>query len=148
MKPMPRALKLLKQLDVPDRQVEHEAVNGIPLLGKVAAGLPTDSVENYDRISLSDCFGNTDEVFALQVSGESMIEEDIRDGDYVICKRSDTARNGQLVVALTENENTTLKRFYREDSRVRLEPANKDFDPIYSEDCEVQAIAIGLVRKL
>ena len=139
-----KARKLLRQIvdtDTPE-------VSGVPLLGKVAAGLPVDTAEIPETISLGDCFGNGDDVFALEVTGSSMIDKDIRDGDYVICKRAATANNGQIVIALTDNQNTTLKRFYKEDSRIRLQPANKDFDPIYSNNCQIQAVAIGLVRKL
>jgi repressor LexA len=146
-KPTPKALKLLKS-SIANQQQDLSQSQIIPLLGKVAAGKPIEAFEDRQTLSLPDCFGGGDEIFALEVSGDSMIEEGIVDGDYVICKRADTARNGQIVVALTENENTTLKKFYREDSRIRLAPANKDYNPIYTDDCRIQAVAIGLLRKL
>jgi repressor LexA len=77
-----------------------------------------------------------------------MIDADIRNGDYVVCRRRCAAQDGQLVVAIVDNENATLKRFYKEDSRVRLEPANDNYDPIYSNDCRIEAVVVGLVRKL
>ncbi len=148
LKPTPRAQRLLKQTNINSQRQELPQAQGIPLLGKVAAGKPVDAFENRETLSLPDCFGRGDDVFALEVSGDSMIDQDICDGDYVICKKANTARNGQIVVALTDDENTTLKRFYREDSRVRLQPANKDYAPIYTDDCQVQAVAVGLLRRL
>ncbi len=148
LKPTPKAQRLLKQSATHSQQQELPQAQGIPLLGKIAAGKPVNAFENRETLSLPDCFGNNDDVFALEVSGNSMIEEGICDGDYIICRKAQTARNGQIVVALTENENTTLKKFYREKSRIRLQPANKDYDPIYTDDCRIQAVAVGLLRKL
>ncbi len=148
LKPTPKAQKLLNRTIAKHQQQQFSESHSIPLLGKVAAGSPIDAVENRETLSLPDCFGCGDDVFALEVSGDSMVEEDICDGDYVICKKANTAQNGQIVVALTDNENTTLKKFYREDSRVRLQPANKDYKPIYTDDCRIQAVAIGLLRRL
>ena len=76
-----------------------------------------------------------------------MVDDDIRDGDYVICRRSCLADDGQLVIAIVDDENATLKRFYRQKSCARLQPANDDYDPIYSDDCRIEAVVIGLVRK-
>ncbi len=86
-------------------------------------------------------------MFALQVSGESMIEEDIRPGDYVICRRTEMAQNGQVVVAVVDEGDATLKRFYQERDRVRLQPANAAFEPIYSSNCRIQGVVVGLLRK-
>lgn len=120
----------------------------IPLLGRVAAGLPIEAIENKDHLALSSHFGTSDDIFALEVKGDSMIGEDIRDGDYVICRRTSSADDGQLVVALVDNENATLKRFYKEKTRVRLQPANDNYQPIYSANCQIEAVVVGLVRKL
>jgi repressor LexA len=76
-----------------------------------------------------------------------MIEDNIFDGDYVICRHTDTAHNGQLVVALIDGEKATLKRFYKEKDRVRLQPANANYYPIYTDNCKIQAVVVGLVRK-
>ncbi|MBN2182013.1 MAG: repressor LexA [Sedimentisphaerales bacterium] len=119
----------------------------IPLAGQVAAGLPVEAVENTDSLSLNSCFGSGEDIFALEVNGQSMIGEDIQPGDYVICRRGGVAHDGQLVIAVVDEENATLKRFYKEKSRVRLEPANDDFQPIYSDNCRIEAVVIGLVRK-
>lgn len=119
----------------------------IPLLGRVAAGNPIEAIQDDLAISLQEQFGLTDDVFALEVRGDSMIEENICDGDYVICKKTTHAANGQLAVILVEDENVTLKRFYKEKDHARLQPANKNYLPIYSNDCKIEAIVLGLVRK-
>jgi len=120
----------------------------IPLVGVVAAGLPIEAVENKDNLSINSLFGSCDEVFALEVRGDSMAGENINQGDYVICKRASSASDGQLVVAIVDNENTTLKRFYKEPKCVRLQPANDQYQPIYSDNCRIEGVVIGLVRKL
>jgi repressor LexA len=120
---------------------------GLPLVGRVAAGMPVEAVENRAELSLSACFGTGDDLFALRVSGDSMIEEDIQPGDYVICRRTDVAENGQLVVALVNEGEATLKRFYKEEDRARLQPANAAYEPTYSDNCRIEAIVLGLLRK-
>ncbi|MHC4657759.1 MAG: transcriptional repressor LexA [Planctomycetota bacterium] len=121
---------------------------GVPLVGRVAAGSPIEAIEEKEYLSLSSHFGGSDDTFALEVRGDSMIADDIRDGDYVICRRSCLADDGQLVVAIVDNENATLKRFYKEKTRARLEPANDDYEAIYSNNCRIEGIVIGLVRRL
>ena len=121
---------------------------GIPLAGSVAAGVPVEAVENVESLSLSSAFGSGDDIFALEVRGDSMIDEDIRQGDYVICRRSCVAVDGQLVVANVDDENATLKKFYKEKDRARLQPANDNYQPIYTDNCQIEAIVIGLIRKL
>lgn len=141
------ARKLLSTFSVPDLPAELNESTGIPLAGRVAAGAPLEAIEDIESLSLNSCFGNSDDIFALEVSGESMINEDIREGDYVICRRSRVAHNGQLVVAIVDNDNATLKRFYKEKTRIRLQPANDNFQPIYSDNGRIEAVVIGLVRK-
>ena len=121
---------------------------GIPLAGSVAAGVPVEAVENVELLSLGSAFGSGDDIFALEVTGDSMIDEDIRQGDYVICRRSRIAADGQLVIAIVNEENATLKRFYREKNRARLQPANDEYEPIYTDNCRIEAIVIGLLRKM
>ena len=121
---------------------------GIPLVGRVAAGAPVEAVQQRECLSLAGHFGGSDELFALEVTGDSMVGEDIRDGDYVICRRRVAADDGQLVVAIVDDENATLKRFYRESSRARLEPANDDYEAIYSDNCRIEGVVVGLVRRL
>lgn len=143
-----RSQELLNRLTDDCLNAQSSQPTGIALMGRVAASSPIEAIEDKDYLSLSSCFGNRDDIFALEVAGDSMIDDDIRNGDYVICQRTPTANNGQLVVALIGEKEATLKRFYKESSRVRLQPANNDCDPIYSEACRVEAVVVGLVRKL
>jgi repressor LexA len=143
-----RGRKLLSQTRGRDASPSEPGGAGIPLAGRVAAGLPVEAVENRDSLSLESCFGMGDGLFALQVAGESMIEEDIRPGDYVICRQTAVAQDGDLVVALLDEAEATLKRFYKEQERVRLEPANGGYEPVYSCNCRIQGVVVGLVRKL
>jgi len=143
-----RAQRLLSNLTDNTYTVGPIEPAAIPLSGTVAAGVPIEAVENAESLSLNSCFGNGHDIFALEVKGDSMIGADIHEGDYVICRRQSTAHNGQLVVAIVDEENATLKRFYKEKTRARLQPANDDYDPIYSDNCRIEAVVIGLVRRL
>jgi repressor LexA len=146
---MPKAQELLKKVDKSTDDVfTNQEDDAICLCGRVAAGLPIEAIENTDFISLQSEFGSTDDIFALEVKGNSMADEDIQDGDIVVCRKKTTASNGQLVVAIVDEDNATLKRFYKEDDRVRLQPSNKDYNPIYSDNCRIEAVVIGLIRKL
>jgi repressor LexA len=120
---------------------------GLPLLGQVAAGVPTQAVEQPDRLELGDLFGGPDQ-FALKVRGNSMVEDHIDDGDYVVIRKQETAENGTRVVAMIDNE-VTLKRFYKERDRVRLEPANGAMQPIvvHPSEANILGVLIGVVRK-
>jgi repressor LexA len=146
LKLTPQGRSLLNSLESAPAE-EPETIDGIPLLGRVAAGKPIDAVATQEHISLPSQFGDGDNIFALQVCGDSMIDDGISNGDYVICRRAKTAATGQIVVALIDDETTTLKRFYPEHGRARLQPANDNYDPIYSSNCQIQAVALGLVRK-
>jgi repressor LexA len=114
----------------------------------VAAGLPIEAIEDRECLSLFSHFGCAGGVFALKVNGDSMKGEDVRDGDYVICRRSAVADDGQLVVAIVDDQDATLKRFYKEEGRARLEPANDEYEAIYSENCRIEAVVVGLMRRL
>lgn len=148
LKPTSKAQKLLSRID--DGHSAHQDAPGksIPLCGCVAAGSPLQAIENKDTLSLESYFGIDDDTFALEVRGDSMIDDGICDGDYVVCRRACTAQNGRLVVAILDDDNATLKRFYKEDSRVRLDPANDQYQPIYSNNCRIDAVVVGLIRKL
>jgi len=145
----PKAQELLERIEGSNEtdfpNIESES---IPLSGRVAAGLPIEAIENTDSISIKSEFGSSDDIFALEVKGDSMIGEDIRDGDTVICRKQATASNGQLVVAIVDEDYATLKRFYKEDNHARLQPANEDYKPIHSNNCRIEAVVIGLIRKL
>jgi repressor LexA len=143
-----KAQKLLNLLDNDISNPCSRPQAGIPLAGKVAAGVPIEAIENLESLSLNSCFGNSDDIFALEVKGDSMTGDGIVDGDFVICRKCSTADDGQLVIAIVDNDNATLKRFYKEKSAVRLQPANDNYDPIYSDNCRIEAVVVGLVRKL
>ena len=123
------------------------AGTAIPLMGRVAAGIPVEAVPNEDDLSFRDCFGSRGELFALEVRGDSMIEEDIRPGDYAVCRRSVTADNGDLVVARVENGEATLKRFRRDSAGIRLQPANSNYQPIVPTECHIEGVVVGLIRR-
>jgi repressor LexA len=121
---------------------------GVRLLGRVAAGIGIEAVENCEMLSLDSIFGRSEDVFALEVEGDSMIDDGINSGDYVLCKKASAAHNGQMVVAIVDDNDATVKRFYNEGSQVRLQPANPAFEPIYTNNCRVEAIVLGLIRRL
>lgn len=125
---------------------ENDLAPGIPLAGTIAAGMPIQTYEQAERIDLEEMFGKNGD-FALRVKGESMIDDHIEEGDYVIVHKQSTARDGQIVVALVDGQETTLKRFYRERGRYRLEPANSTMSPIYCDNLEILGVVVGVVRK-
>jgi repressor LexA len=121
----------------------------LPLLGRIAAGSPVEAIAGQDSIAFADFTGKGD-TFALQVRGESMIEDHICDGDYVLVEKTADARNGDIVVALLGGAEATLKRFYRESAeRVRLQPANAAMEPIYvhPSELQIQGRVISVLRK-
>jgi repressor LexA len=122
-----------------------------PLVGKIAAGYPIEKYPQEDSLDLEAIFGprvgQKAGTFALRVDGDSMKDEGILDGDYVLIERRETAGNGERVVALLPNGETTLKTFYHEGDKIRLQPANPDFEPIIVRDCKIQGIVIGVMRR-
>lgn len=118
----------------------------LPLSGRVAAGSPLMAIEQSDTVDFSNLFQSEDH-FCLQVNGESMIEDQIADGDYVVIKKQSTCRDGEIVVALVDGDEATLKRFYREPHRIRLEPANSKMKPIYSSNVSVLGVLVGVIRQ-
>ena len=138
-----RSLRVSPKFDFPD-----ERPTKLPLVGRIAAGRPIEAVEDREELDLEEMFATPDQTFVLRVAGDSMIDEQIRDGDYVVCQRRETPRNGQTVVALLPDGEATLKKFYREKDRIRLQPANPAFQPIYARDVTVQGVVIGVVRRV
>ncbi len=138
-----RALELVPS-EVTVRAVE------LPLLGRVAAGTPIEAISSTETIFVPEDMIGKKETYVLQVKGESMIDEQIRDGDYVIVENRKSARDGEMVIALLEGERATLKKLYREGhGRVRLQPANAKMKPIYvdQDDLSIQGVVIGVLRK-
>lgn len=142
-----RSLSIAEGTIVPD----EDRPLRFPLVGKIAAGYPIEKIENREELDLFDFFGpaagESGGVFALRVDGDSMKDEGILDGDYVLVERANTARNGERVVALLPNGETTLKTFFREADHIRLQPANPDFEPIRVPDCRIQGIVRSVLRK-
>jgi repressor LexA len=120
---------------------------GMPLVGTVAAGMTTLAFEQADRLDVCQMFGRKN-LFALRVRGDSMIEAQIADGDYVIVKKQKTALPGQIVVAQTPEGEATLKYWFPEGNRIRLQPANSTMAPIYVKEASVVGVVVGVVRQL
>ncbi len=120
----------------------------LPLVGVIAAGRPLEAVENPESISLGD-FTRSKDVYVLQVKGDSMQDEHIVDGDYVLVEKTNTARDGEIVVALVSKSEATLKRIYQEGETIRLQPSNATMKPILvpAADVEIQGRVIGVLRK-
>lgn len=141
----PRAIEILDQDNVSKQGVIH-----VPLVGKVTAGLPITAIENIEEyFPIPDSYGTSDDhIFMLEIMGESMIEAGILDGDYVIVKQQAAANNGDIVVAMTEENEATVKRFYKEEGYFRLQPENSSMDPIIVENVSVLGKVVGLYRNV
>lgn len=142
-----RSLVISPSLRLPD----EERNTKLPLVGTIAAGSPIDAVESRESVDLEEIFAPRSHHvahFVLRVRGDSMIQDQIRDGDYVVVEKRNNARNGQTVVALLDNGEATLKKFYREGSRIRLQPANPAYEPIWVEadQLQIQGVVVGLIR--
>ena len=134
---------------VPDVQPANDDIMEIPLHGKIAAGMPIEAIEGQSALSVPAALLGSGEHYALEVSGDSMIEAGILDGDYALIQKTETARNGEIVVALVREEEATLKYLFKEDGRVRLDPANGAYEPqIYGPgEVRIQGKMAGLLRR-
>jgi repressor LexA len=121
----------------------------LPLLGFVAAGSPIEAVATAESISVPEDLVGKHDTYVLRVRGDSMIDEQIRDGDYVIVEDRKTAENGEMVIALLGGSDVTLKKFYRENAHVRLQPANPAMQPLTmpAEQVQIQGVVVGVMRK-
>ncbi|MCP4811372.1 MAG: repressor LexA, partial [Planctomycetaceae bacterium] len=128
-------------------QEESMEPRGLQMAGTVVAGATNLAFEQTDRIDFDELFERQDQ-FVLEVRGDSMIEAQIADGDYVVIRQQKTAQQGQMVVARTDNGEATLKYWYLEKDQVRLQPANSAMKPIYVDDAEVVGVVVGVVRHL
>ncbi len=139
-----RAIELLPS-DIFPRSLQ------LPLMGTVAAGMPIEAIQSQEMISVPDDFvKKTGNHYVLRVRGNSMIDEQIRDGDFVIVNERETADNGEMVIALIDGTSATVKKLYRErDGRIRLQPANESMSPIYvhENDISIQGIVVGVLRR-
>ena len=132
-----------------DCDLYSESMLEIPLLGQVAAGLPIDICDQQDRISVPANMVRKNS-YALKVKGNSMIEDNIQDGDIIVIEKRETAANGQSVIAMINGEQVTLKKFYIEKQGIRLQPANTELAPIYlrNEDVQILGIVTGVIRPM
>ena len=138
-----RAIELVEQKS-------QEVANEIPLLGTVAAGRPIEAILSHEMIAVPPDMMGRGRTFALRVRGDSMIDEQIREGDFIVVESCQTASNGQTVVALVNGSEATVKRFYKGHGHVRLEPANDNYEAIIVKEpdhVDIQGIVIGVIRK-
>ena len=142
-----RSLSIADGIALPDEEQPLK----FPLVGKIAAGYPIEKFADTDSLDVTSLLGPragaVNATFALKVDGDSMKDEGILDGDYVIIERRDTARNGDRVVALLPNGESTLKTYFKEADHIRLQPANSAYEPIRVKDCKVQGIVVGVIRR-
>ena len=144
-----RSLELASKYYEDHERFRPQPSMSVPLLGRIAAGAPVEAMAGQDALNFSDFTGDSD-TYALQVRGESMIEDHICDGDFVLAQKTDKARDGDIVVALVDGTETTLKRFYLEPGdRVRLQPANSAMQPIYVPlaSLAIQGKVLAVLRK-
>jgi len=139
-----RSLEIIADEKLPD----EERSSKLPLLGTIAAGSPIEAVENREEIDLEQLFASRNGVYVLKIRGDSMIEDHLCDGDYVIIERRSHAKNGEQVVALLDTGEATLKRYYKEGHRIRLQPANSSMEPriVEADRCRIQGVVIGVLR--
>ncbi len=143
-----RSIDLLPPKGKLKQSMAINSMMALPLLGRIAAGQPIEAMQNPETISLAD-FVQSRDVFVLEVGGDSMQDEGILDGDYVLVEKTKTAHNGDIVVALVEGSETTLKRFYKEGDNIRLQPSNANMEPIirHASVVQIQGRVIGVLRK-
>jgi len=131
----------------PEEQLSSQ-VALLPLSGLITAGSPIEAIETPETIAIPADFVNDQlNSYVLKVKGESMIDDGILNGDYVVIERNNYPKNGDIVVALLDNTHATLKRFYKEENRIRLQPANKTMEPIYVRDVIVQGVVKAVIRR-
>lgn len=122
---------------------------GLPMAGRIAAGTLHEAIEQKEWLNLNEMFDpNRGDLYVLEVDGDSMIEDQIADGDFVIVRKQDTAHKGQIVVAMTDEDEATLKRWFPEANRIRLQPSNSSMQPIYVKDARVLGVVVGVIRKV
>ncbi|MFC0525015.1 transcriptional repressor LexA [Pontibacillus salicampi] len=146
----PRAIEVLELEEEGANQIPRGEATYAPVIGKVTAGMPITAIENIEEyVPLPDTLATQDdEVFVLVVQGESMIEAGILDGDMVIVRRQQTAQNGDIVVAMTEDEEATVKRFFKESNHIRLQPENATMEPIIVQNISILGRVVGLYRNI
>jgi len=142
----PRALEVLDYRDT-DRAVDYGTIHAVPIVGSVAAGSPILAAENIESTMSLPAELAGESTFILRVKGESMIDAGILDGDFVVVRQQSTANNGEIVVAMID-DSATVKRFFREADRIRLQPENASMEPIYARDVTVLGKVVALFRRI
>lgn len=143
-----RAVAILHDPDAPEVSDAPSAVPTLPLVGRIAAGRPIEALEDREEVSLTDLVPTGDRMYMLRVRGNSMIEDHIADGDLVVVERRETAHDGDIVVAILEDEVATLKRFYRESNgMIRLQPANAEMKPLFVSRVELRGVVRSVIRR-
>ena len=143
-----RAWNRSRSVELVPTRVGSRALD-LPLLGNVAAGVPIEAVVSAETVSVPEDLVGKRETYALRVRGDSMIDEQIRDGDVVIIEDRKTAENGEMVIALLQSADVTLKKFYRDNGRIRLQPANENLEPIMvdADQVQIQGVVVGIMRR-
>jgi len=143
----PRAIEILDNLNP---SIEKHRVIHVPLIGKVTAGLPITAIENIEEFfPLPETFGiDDDNLYMLEIMGDRMIEAGILNGDYVVVKQQQSANNGEIVVAMTEDDEATVKRFFKETSYFRLQPENSSMEPIIVDQVTILDKVVGVYRHI
>jgi repressor LexA len=145
-----RSLEIGERYFAEEKARRPSADLAVPLLGRIAAGTPVEAIQNAESLHFSD-FARNDSTFALQVRGDSMIEDHICSGDYVLVEKTDQVKNGEIVVALVDGSDATLKRYYREPDggQIRLQPANSTMHPIFVDpsQLQIQGKVLAVMRK-
>ena len=142
-----RAPGVSRGLEIVGDEEDEAHAPRLPVLGKIAAGSPIETIEEPEELDLGALVPEGRDVYALEVQGTSMIEDAIADGDVVLIERRETARDGEIVVAVLPDGEATLKRLYREENGFRLQPANSTMEPIYVDEVEIRGVVIGVVRQ-
>ena len=143
-----RGIQVLYDPDTPEARGIDQGAAKLQLLGKIAAGQPIEAIEDRQTLDLDDLVPHGPNHYLLEVRGDSMIEDHILDGDYVVVERRDGAQNGETVVAIIDDNEATLKRFYKENGQFRLQPANPAYPPLIRERVQVRGVVVGVVRKV
>ena len=143
-----RAVAILYDPDADEQDQNDDAIPSLPLVGSIAAGRPIEALEDREDLSLTELVPTGDRIYLLRVRGKSMIEDHIDDGDLVVVERRETANDGDIVVAILEDEEATLKRFYREpNGMIRLQPANSEMEPLFTNRVQLRGVVRGVIRK-
>ncbi|MHC5062637.1 MAG: transcriptional repressor LexA [Planctomycetota bacterium] len=141
-----RSVAILYDPDQP-QSINEDALPSLPILGTIAAGQPIEAIEDREDVSLTELIPSGDDYYMLRVQGHSMIEDHIDDGDLVVIHRQSTANNGDIVVAIVDGEEATLKRMYVDKGRIRLQPANSALKPTFPTQLEIRGVVRGVVRR-